>query len=109
MITKEKYENDKMFAANIEAVKSILMSAGYEIEGWDVDIDDVEIVGKSINDLPYPLYARGYDGDDKYDYVDDNGNIILPSSEIPYSWGSGDFFRPDDQEVWYNGNWFVVS
>lgn len=103
LMRKDNYVEAKMRRENQKVIDRLFKEAGLEGEFTH---DYLDLIGKSVNDLPFPKVL--YNENDKFDYVGKNGELLLPSKEIPGSLGSNTYLRPDSKEVWYNGRWFVV-
>ena len=102
MIKKANYIEKQRSLENQKKVNKLFLDAGWE---GKYDTSDLYLIDKSVNDLPFPELE--YDEDDANDWVSNNGELLLPANELPYSFGTNSFHRPEPKEVWYNGRWFV--
>jgi hypothetical protein len=101
---KKTYIEKQRSLLNQKMVNKLFAEAGWEGE---YDATDLHFLDKSVDVLPFPNLS--YKGNDANDFVSNTGELLLPANELPYSFGTNSFHRPEPQEVWYNGRWFVVT
>lgn len=83
---------------NQNAVNNLFSAAGWV---GNYTYEELDLIGRSVNDLPHP--ETDYIAADGYDWVDDNGIVVLPSIEIPFRYEAG------VETVVYNNRTFTIS
>ena len=79
MQTRANYIESLRETENQNAVNNLFADAGWV---GDYTVDELNLIDRSINDLPHPNIE--YQEPDGYDWVDNNGNLIIYASKIPF-------------------------
>lgn len=108
LVKKNKYMTDLYERENVKYMVRKSKELGWSNVNFDNTIDDVEILGISVDDLPYPVGE--YVGDDGDEWVNPNtGTTLIPDKKIPLSYSSSySIHRPESKEIYYGGKWFNV-
>ena len=110
IIPKHIFMEKMMKIENLKHIEKMFKDAGWSnVQYGDYTINDLDLIDKNKNDLPYPDESYGFDKKDYGDYVDKKtGHTVLPEKMIPMGNSSDTMFRPENKEVYYGGRWFIV-